>query len=316
MTLKVHVHLNNPSLYALRQTGALEATLAAVGEQVEWVEAPLTTTPGRGQDLALLRDGTADVVGTGVTPPLTGQGLGVELAYLGYGDPRPDHGAIVVRADGPVAEAIDLEGRRVAYGIGSWQTLFLAAALDRGGVPFASVEGVASDDESLAALRAGTLDAVILQGADYRAAARADDLRVLARVGDVISNRSLWFARRDLARERPEVVAAVAVALAAVHTWAPSHVAELAEIHAAEAGGAAEDWRAFLADVPWSFSPVDDAFLREQQAAADLLHGAAFLPEPIVVAEAQLPELDAAVRDALRTAATAGLPEVRLRATV
>ncbi|WP_320671887.1 hypothetical protein [Patulibacter defluvii] len=99
----------------------------------------------------------------------------------------------------------------------------------------------------------------------------------------------------------------------AVRAWAPMHLDRLAAIHAADLGGTVEDWQAFPATVPWSFSPVGGPFLVGQQQVADTLHRSGSLPEPmIVVVEAHEPAPAEAVRAALTAAG--GQPAVRLRA--
>ncbi|WP_031517041.1 ABC transporter substrate-binding protein [Streptomyces sp. NRRL F-5123] len=303
MTVNIGVHPANPSLYHLSRLGLLEELLAAHGETAAWHRI------GGLDTAAALADGTIDFGGTGSTPPLSAQAAGYDLVYAAVSAPRPGHGALLVRADGDdvsdgnITSLADLKGRTVQLAIGSWQTHFVAKALAGQGLSYgADITAERSTAGSYQALLDGRIDAWVGQGAELSAARREGLVRTLAEAGDLIADRSVFFTRRDVADSRPELVALIVRALAAADAWAAGHLDEAAAIAAEDQGGTAADWRAALAALPWRLEPVSDAFVTEQQEAADILAAAGFLPRPITVADARHAGLDTAAAQALQTA--------------
>ncbi|MEU6841901.1 ABC transporter substrate-binding protein [Streptomyces sp. NPDC046716] len=282
MTITIGVHDSNPSLYHLSRLDYAQQELAAVGESA--VFHPYTNGVRTG---ALLTDGTIDFGGTGSTPPVTAQAAGHDIVYAAVSAPRPDHGALLVAEDGPVRTVTDLKGTTVHLAIGSWQTHLIAKALDDAGLSYATdITAVRSDDGSAALLRSGGIAAWVAQGPQLVAALREGGVRVLLRTGDVISDRSVFFTRRDLAEQRPEVVAALVRALQRADDWAKAHPREAAEIAAEHQGGTADDWETALKALPWRIEEVTDAFLAEQQQAADIFVRTGFVERPVRVADA------------------------------
>ncbi|WP_333770226.1 ABC transporter substrate-binding protein [Streptomyces sp. IBSBF 2435] len=294
MTVNIGVHKANPSLYHLSRLGLLEELLRPSGETVAWHQV------GGLDTAAALADGTIDFGGTGSTPPLSAQAAGHDLVYAAVSAPRPGHGALLVRADSDIASVADLKGRTVHLAIGSWQTHFVAKSLAREGFSYGSdITAERSAADSYARLLDGSIDAWVGQGAELSAARREGRVRTLAEAGDLIADRSVFFTRRDLADTRPELVGLITRALQAADDWAAGHLDEAADIAAADQGGSAADWHEALAALPWRLEPVSDAFVAEQQEAADILAEAGFLARPITVADSRHPGLDTAAAQAL-----------------
>ncbi|MGA5702418.1 ABC transporter substrate-binding protein [Peterkaempfera bronchialis] len=303
MALTLGVHASNPSLYHLsRLPHLLDQELAPLGETGVWHRYTDGTRTG-----ALLADGTLDFGGTGSTPPVTAQADGHDIVYTAVSAPRPGHGALLVAAAGPVHQVADLKGTTVVLGIGSWQTHLLAKALDRAGLSYRDDLTAQRPGDSARhpaeRLRSGEIGGWIAQEADLAAALRSGDFRVLLPTAEVITDRSVFFARRDLAEQRPEVVAAIAAALQRADNWAAAHPREAAEAVAADLGGSADDWETAHRLLPWRLEPVSDAFLAEQQEAADILHAVGFTARPIRTADASVDALRAPVAAALERVA-------------
>ncbi|MEE1824560.1 ABC transporter substrate-binding protein [Streptomyces sp. BE20] len=300
MAITLGVHASNPSLYYLSRLDYLEQELAPLGESGAFHHYADGTRTG-----ALLADGTIDFGGTGSTPPVTAQAAGHDLVYAAVSAPRPDHGALLVRADGPVHTVGDLRGGTVVLGIGSWQTHLLAKALHAEGLSYATditaVRPAAGEDQARR-LRDGEIAGWIAQGAELAAARRTGGFRELIRTGDVITDRSVFFTRRDFATDRPEVVAAIGAALSRADAWVAAHLSEAAAIAAEDLGGSSEDWEAALAVLPWRLEPATAGFVTEQQEAADIFHGVGFIDRAVTVADAHLPALEAPVAAALAKA--------------
>ncbi|MFE3122472.1 ABC transporter substrate-binding protein [Streptomyces hydrogenans] len=282
MTVTLGVHRSNPTLFHLSRLGYAEEELAALGETARWHAYTDGVRTG-----ALLADGTIDFGGTGSTPPVTAQAAGHDIVYTAISAPRPDHGALLVPEDSPVRTVADLKGGTVHLAIGSWQTHLVAQALDDAGLSYATdITPVRGGADSEAKLRSGEITAWVAQGAELAAARRTGGLRTLVRTGDVISDRSVFFTRRDLAEQRPELVEALVRALRRADAWAAEHPGEAAALAAADLGGAAEDWETALRALPWTIEEVTEEFVAEQQRAADVFHRTGFIDRAVTVADA------------------------------
>ncbi|HEY6761595.1 MAG TPA: ABC transporter substrate-binding protein [Baekduia sp.] len=296
-TIKIGVHANNPALFLLSHLDLAQRALAPLGVEVEWHRYTGGTETGR-----KLVDGVIDVGGTGATPPIVDQANGLPVVYLAHSDPRPAHGTLLVAPGSDVASVADLRGRRVALGIGSWQTLLLAVALDRAGVAFDEVEAVESGPDSLEQLQAGELGAWIGQGPQHVRAVESGAAVELVPASDLIANPSLWYTRRDVAERRGAELGAIAGALEDAGLWAAAHPGAAAELFAEHEGGAPEAWEAFVRRIPWTVNPIGAAFVAEQQAGADVLARVGFLPRPVTIAEATVAELASYVEAGLEAA--------------
>ncbi|MEV7492815.1 ABC transporter substrate-binding protein [Streptomyces anulatus] len=285
MTVTIGVHASNPSLYHLyhlTRHGFAQQELEPLGESVAFH--PYSNGVRTGE---LLSRGVIDFGGTGSTPPVTAQAAGHDLVYTAVSAPRPEHGALLVPEDSPLRTAADLKGRTVHLAIGSWQTHLIAKALDDAGLSYADdITAERSTENSEQLLRTGAVAAWVAQGPQLAAARRTGGLRTLIRTGDVITDRSVFFTRRALAEERPEIIDALTRALRRADDWAAAHPRDAARIASADLGGTVEDWESALSALPWRIEEVGDAFLAEQQEAADIFHRTGFIERPVTVAHA------------------------------
>ncbi|MGC5531170.1 ABC transporter substrate-binding protein [Streptomyces sp. SR-10] len=285
MTITIGVHASNPSLYHLyhlTRHGFAQQELEPLGESVAFH--PYSNGVRTGE---LLSRGVIDFGGTGSTPPVTAQAAGHDLVYTAVSAPRPEHGALLVPEDSPLRTAADLQGRTVHLAIGSWQTHLIAKALDDAGLSYADdIAAERSTENSEQLLRTGAVAAWVAQGPQLAAARRTGGLRTLIRTGDVITDRSVFFTRRELAEQRPEIIDALTRALRRADDWAAAHPRDAARIASADLGGTVEDWESALSALPWRIEEVGDAFLAEQQEAADIFHRTGFIERPVTVAHA------------------------------
>ncbi|MFD6586053.1 ABC transporter substrate-binding protein [Streptomyces anulatus] len=285
MTITIGVHASNPSLYHLyhlTRHGFAQQELEPLGESVAFH--PYSNGVRTGE---LLSRGVIDFGGTGSTPPVTAQAAGHDLVYTAVSAPRPEHGALLVPEDSPLRTAADLKGRTVHLAIGSWQTHLIAKALDDAGLSYADdITAERSTGNSEQLLRTGAVAAWVAQGPQLAAARRTGGLRTLIRTSDVITDRSVFFTRRDLAEQRPEIIDALTRALRRADDWAAAHPRDAARIASADLGGTVEDWESALSALPWRIEEVGDAFLAEQQEAADIFHRTGFIGRPVTVAHA------------------------------
>ncbi|MGP3634797.1 ABC transporter substrate-binding protein [Streptomyces sp. 24-1644] len=285
MTITIGVHSSNPSLYYLyhlTRLGFAQEELAPLGETVAFH--PYANGVRTGE---LLTQGVIDFGGTGSTPPITAQAEGHDLVYTAVSAARPEHGALLVLEDSPAGTVADLKDATVHLAIGSWQTHLVAKALDDAGLSYADdITPVRGTEESEQLLRSGAVAAWVAQGPQLAAARRTGGLRTLVRTADVISDRSVFFTRRELAESRPEVIEALTRALRRADDWAAAHPRAAAEIAAADLGGGADDWETALRALPWRIEAVSEEFVAEQQEAADIFHRTGFIGGPVTVARA------------------------------
>jgi sulfonate transport system substrate-binding protein len=106
----------------------------------------------------------------------------------------------------------------------------------------------------------------------------------------VISNRSVWWARRDFATRAPELLDDVVIALQRSDAWIAEHPREAAELFARDVPGSpdVDAWETALRRRPWGPRPVSDEFVAEQQRAADLFARQGIIPRAITVVDAVL----------------------------
>ncbi len=202
MTTKVGFFPQNNTLWVARHRDLLPGVewvdLNALGRG-ERVDPTRTLPSGHGDHLF---DGGYDFIGTGSTPPVTAQAKGHDIVYVAISEPRVENGRLVVREDSPIGSVAELKGRRVALGHGSWQTTLLLLALEREGLGWGDIVPVDAYGDAAQLLVNGDVDAWV--GSYPYLTPVESRTRTLVETDGLFSHRSLWFTRRDFARERPE----------------------------------------------------------------------------------------------------------------
>lgn len=299
MPIRIGYFPHNNSLFVLRHRGIVERTLP----DVEWVDlralpaaAPVdvrTALPSLHSDW-LFAEGGYDVIGTGFTPPVTALANDRDIVYLGISGPRVENGRLVAKAGSGIDTVADLKGKRVGIAHGSWQTTLLLFALDRAGLGWADIEPVDTDVNGGAALIDGDLDAWVGAYPGLAAIEAVAQLHTLVDTESVFSHPSLWFTRRDFAENNREALQTIVAALQESDAWIienPRAAAQYFVDDIVARGGTADldAWESALRGRPFGVHPVSDAFLDEQQRAADLLAANGLAPKSIPVRDAVLP---------------------------
>ncbi|MFF0492169.1 ABC transporter substrate-binding protein [Nocardia sp. NPDC004068] len=315
MPVRIGYFPHNNSLFVLRHRGIVERALP----DVEWVDlralpapAPVdvkSALPSQHSDW-LFTEGGYDVIGTGFTPPVTALANGRDIVYLGISGPRVENGRLITKADNGIESVADLAGKRVGIAHGSWQTTLLLFALDKAGLTWSDIEPVDTDVNGGAALLAGELDAWVGAYPGLAAIEAAADLRTLVETESVFSHPSLWFTRRDFAENNREALEVILRALQESDAWITENPRAAAQYFVDDVrarGGVADldAWEAALRNRPFGVHPVSDAFLDEQQHAADLLAANGLIPRSVPVRAAVLPWIGEFVA-ATRSASVAG----------
>jgi len=279
MALVVGAHPQNPSLSILARRQAHVAALRAEGLSFFVYGAGAVTIP-------LIRLGVIHLGGTGATPPILAKAQGLAVAAFGMSGPRHERGGLVVRADSPVRTLADLRGRGVALMPISWHTQFLAAELDAAGLDWREVNAVELTPATARdAFVAGLLDAIVATDPLLGQIEQAVPVRVLARPGHAFSNRSVYWGRQDVLRERPAAVHALVDALADSDRLTAADPEAAARLLDGVNGNSAAQWLPALAARPWGVHVPDAGFLAEQQRHADIFARFGLIPEPIDVAD-------------------------------
>jgi sulfonate transport system substrate-binding protein len=279
--IRLGIHASNPSLLALSKTEFLQHRVNA-GVAIEWVRLPAGP-----KSIDYIGANLIDISGTGATPPIAGQASGVPLAYIATSRPRPV-GGIAVRADSAIRSLADLRGKTIALGLGSWLQQLLVTALNRVGLEWIDIVPLdLQDGPAQSALAAGDIDAWVTGNSLIE---EGGLFRLIARTGDLVSNPSVFFARRDFAERNLDLVEAVVRALDDVDHWISGNPGEAAAVLSAAAGNGTPlaQLRSDIQHRPWGLIPVGNPFLAEQQAAADLFYRFGLLPRAIDVREATL----------------------------
>ncbi len=287
MNIRFGAHPSNLTLTALTHNKALQRPLRDAGLNPEF----LWYQEGRMMhDLAV--NGQVNVIGTGTTRALVAQADNVGLAYIGASKPRLSWSSILVDERSAIRTAGDLAGKRIGFIEGSFQTHFLLATLERAGLGYACVVPVnIKPGESLAALRAGKIDAWVAMDPYLSAALEGGALRKIQDCGDVIANRSIFWVLADIAAAGPGVAQVLFNTLAATDRWIGGHLDEAGSLFAAAVanGLSPREWTQGLTRREWGIAFPDRQFFAEQQAEADLLFRHGLLRRRIDVNAARLP---------------------------
>lgn len=312
MSTRVGFFPHNNSLFVLRHRGLLEQKL----DDITWVdlrELPAGTKPAVREGLPtvhadhLFTEEGYDVIGTGFTPPITGLGQGHDLVYIGISEPRVENGRLVAKAGSGIETIADLRGKKVGIGHGSWQTTLLLFALEKVGLGWDDVEPVDVGADAADLFLAGEIDAWTGSYPELTRVEQETEVTTLIETDGLFSHPSLWFTRRDFAVERTDELVAVIEALQESDARTVANPREAAEFFVADAQAhgqpaSVEAWEHALAHRPFGIHPVDEAFLDEQQHAADLLFANGLLPKAVNVRDAVLPAVSEIVEKSRRAA--------------
>ncbi|MGE9552128.1 ABC transporter substrate-binding protein [Erwinia amylovora] len=281
MTLRIGCHPSNLSLFILRHRGALEARAEAEGWQVVWKD-----YHHGGDSADYLRHNQLDVVGTGSTPPVYAQASGLDVAYLGASPSRDANCALLVMKESERQAVQQIAGARIACMKGSFTDHFIARLLQQNGLSLKDITLVdLGGSDSARALRLGDVDVWAAIDPWLGVAQEAKRVRTLARVGDYVANRSVFWCRRGWQQQHPQQAQLVLEVLAENDRWVAEHpkaAAQLLNQHLPDSISAAS-WLTTICARPWGISAVSATLLTEQQQQADDLYATGFLDQPLTL---------------------------------
>lgn len=304
MTVRIGLNGHDPVLYLLSTLDILEASLAEIGETVQWVPyAP-------GPQAPWLLGNELDLVGCGQTPMLRAHHDGVDAVYVASSPDRPLQGALVVRAEGDIQRPADLAGRRIGYAPAAWSAQLVAGTLAQAGLNLSDVVAVPPrGDADLDALISGDLDAAVIMGPRLIQAEETGRIRALVPTDSAVSNRHIFTATRGFVQGSPQVLHVILASMQRACIWVRKNMSEAAGRRARETryeadrwGGDHRTWLKMFERMPWDVVPIDDAFISQQDRHIELFAEAGILSGRARARDYFLPELIWAVRSAVDSA--------------
>jgi sulfonate transport system substrate-binding protein len=267
------------ALLMVKEQKVLEQRFEPQGVRVRWIEfafgPPL---------LEALGAGAIDYGYTGDSPPIFAQAAHANLLYAGAIPARGYGQAILVPAISSIEDIAGLKGKKVAVAKASSAHNLLVAALESVKLPWSDITPVyLAPPDAAAAFVRGAVDAWSIWDPFLAIAELKQKARALPLDRTISAQNSFFLVNGDFAAKHPDVVAAINGAIATATTWADQHRDQVAAI-LSEASGvdlAAEQRSVNRAE--FTFGPLNDDVLAQQQAVADRFQRLGLIPAPIRV---------------------------------
>ncbi len=262
-----------------RKQEVIEKRLKALGvPSVKWVEFQFGPPM-----LEALGAGAIDLGSVGDTPPVFAQAGGSDLVYVAA-NPSAQH-AVLVQKNSPIKSVAELKGKKVAFGKGSSAQNVTIKALATAGLGFQDiVPTYLSPADATAAFNGGNIDVWVVWDPYYAIAQERYGARVIADTTDKrLASASYYMASKDFATRYPAALSAVLDEIGKVTVWSGQHRDELAAIAAEATGIDVKSWSAAFARAEFTFGPVTDAHVAQQQQLADTFVALGIIPRKINV---------------------------------
>jgi sulfonate transport system substrate-binding protein len=263
----------------VKARGGLEKRLQELNATVEWTE--FQAGPPM---LEALNVGSIDVARTGDAPPVFAQAADAPLVYVGGSAPKDRSSALLVPADSPVQSVEDLRGKKVAYTQGSSANYLLAVILEESGLQWSDVEAVnLTPADARAAFEQKNIDGWVIWDPFYAAAQEQVDARVIRDSEGLAANRDFYLATNSFAAENADVIEAIAAETQSVAEWAEANPDEVVGILSPILGIDAPILDVVNARRNYSFEPINDEMVAEQQKIADTFFELRLIPKQVKV---------------------------------
>jgi len=267
------------ALLIVKAQKALEQQFEPQGVRVRWVEFAFGPP-----SLEALGAGAIDYGYTGDAPPIFAQAARAKLLYAAAIPARGYGQAIVVPAASSIQDVSGLAGKKVAVAKASSAHNLLVAALESVKLPWTAITPIyLAPPDAAAAFVRGAVDAWSIWDPFFAIAELKQKARALSLDRSVTTQNSFFLVNSGFAATHPEVVAAINGAVATSTTWADRHRGQVAAI-LAEASGvdlAAEQRSVDRAE--FTFGPLNNDVLAQQQEVADRFQKLGLIPAPIRV---------------------------------
>lgn len=267
------------ALLVVKAQGLLEKRFAADGVTVKWAEfqfgPPL---------LEALSAGAIDYGYTGDAPPIFAQAGHANLLYAAAIPARGYGQAIVVPQDSPIKTLADLKGKKIGVAKGSSAHNLLVAALESAKIGWSEINPLyLAPADASAAFARGAIEAWSIWDPFLALAEIKQNARALPVDLAVSAQNSFFLVNRDFAGKRPETVAAINAEVAKATQWSADHRDEVAALYSQASGVDIEAQKKAVARAEFTFGPLSETVLAQQQSVADRFQRAGLIPAPIVV---------------------------------
>lgn len=267
-------------LLIVKTQGLIEKRLEGKGVTVRWVEfsfgPPL---------LEALNGGSIDYGYTGDSPPVFAQAARANLLYVGAIPARGYGQAIIVPPDSPIKALADLKGKKVGVAKASSAHNLLIAALETEGLSFKDIEvAYLAPADAAAAYQRGAIDAWSIWDPFYAIAELgARGARPLPIDTEKTAQNSFFLANRQFAGKHPDIVQLVNEEIDRATSWVNKNRASAAAQFAEASGVSIAAQQKSVDRAEYTFGPLSDRVLDQQQSVADRFHRLGLIPKPIVV---------------------------------
>jgi sulfonate transport system substrate-binding protein len=266
-------------LLVVKAQKLLESRFAAKAVTVKWVEfafgPPL---------LEAVNAGAVDYGYTGDAPPIFAQAARAKIAYAAVIPSRGYGQAILAPADSPTKSLSDLKGKKVGVARGSSAHNLLVSALESEGVAWSDIDPVyLAPADAASAFGRGAIDALSIWDPFYAIAELKQKARALPIDPKATIQNSYFLANRDFLSAHADVVAAINEEVAKATQWASAHRDQVAALFSEASGVDLAAQRRSVDRAEFSFSPMTEKVIAEQQAVADRFQRLGLIPAPIVV---------------------------------
>jgi sulfonate transport system substrate-binding protein len=266
-------------LLAVKAQKVLEKRFEPQGITIRWVEFPYGPPL-----LEALNAGAIDYGYTGNAPPVFAQAAHANIQYVAVIPTRGYGQAIVVPDGSRLRTLADLRGKKVGVAKGSSAHDLLVAALESVNVPWVEITPVyLAPADAATAFSRGAIDAWSIWDPFYAIAELKQKARALPIDAKTEEQNSFFLASNDFIAQHPDAVAAINEEIAKATKWAGEHRGELAALFSEASGVDVAAEQRSVDRTEFTFGPLTDAIIVEQQAVADRFHRLGLIPAPIAV---------------------------------
>jgi aliphatic sulfonates family ABC transporter substrate-binding protein len=257
----------------------LENRFEARGATVKWVEfafgPPL---------LEAVNAGAVDYGYTGDSPPVFAQAARARINYVAVIPARGYGQAIVVPGDSPAQTLADLKGKKIGVAKGSSAHNLLISALESQNIAWSDINPIyLAPADAAAAFSRGAIDAWSIWDPFFAIAELKQKARPLPVDPKATVQNSFFLANSDFLAKHPDAVAAINEEIAKATIWAADHRDEVAALWAEASGVDIAAQTRSVERAEFSFGPMTDAVVAQQQAVADRFQRLGLIPAPINV---------------------------------
>jgi aliphatic sulfonates family ABC transporter substrate-binding protein len=266
-------------LLVVKAQHVLEKRFESDGVAVRWVEFPFGPPL-----LEALNVGAIDYGYTGNAPPIFAQAAHANIQYVAVIPTRGYGQAIVVPDASPLQSLADLLGKKIGVAKGSSAHDLLVAALESANIPWSEITPVyLAPADAAAAFARGAIDAWSIWDPFYAIAELKQKARALPIEPKAMQQNSFFLANSDVIAKHADVVATLNEEIAKATKWAGEHRDETAELFAEASGVDLAAQQKAVARAEFSFGPLDDKAIAQQQAVADRFYRLGLIPAPVAV---------------------------------